>query len=63
MGIERHPLPILNEVMKRFFLSGLVSLVLAPFAGMAANYFNPNGGLVTSPIDIHAANFTNFGEA
>jgi len=47
--------------MKRLLLSGLVSLALSPLVGMAANYFNPNGGLVTSPIDIHAANFTNYG--
>lgn len=47
--------------MKRLLLSGLVSLALSPLTGMPANYFNPNGGLVTSPIDIHAANFTNYG--
>ncbi len=47
--------------MKRLLLSGLVSLALSPLAGMAANYFNPNGGLVTSPIDIQAVNFTNYG--
>ena len=47
--------------MKRLLLSILVGLALTPGAGRAANYFNPNGGVVSSPIDIHATSFTNYG--
>jgi len=47
--------------MKRLLISVLVSLALAPFTGMGTDYINPNGGYVTTPPQIDAANFTNYG--